>query len=37
MDESAGEARCRGYLKTVAKNKKKKWGKGWEGMGFGYH
>jgi len=24
MDESAGEARCRGYLKTVAKNKKKK-------------
>jgi len=23
MDESAGEARCRGYLKTVAKNKKK--------------
>ena len=24
MDESAGEARCRGYLKTVAKNKRKK-------------
>jgi len=23
MDESAGEARCRGYLKTIAKNKKK--------------
>lgn len=24
MDESAGEARCRGYLNTVAKNKGKK-------------
>ena len=24
MDESAGEARCRGYLKTVAKSKGKK-------------
>jgi hypothetical protein len=23
MDESAGEARCKGYLKTIAKNKKK--------------
>ena len=24
MDESAGEARCRGYLRTVAKSKRKK-------------